>query len=118
MELANLQQRAIAVRQRYAALEAAKYGQAWTREDVAMGLVGDVGDLAKLVMAKRGLRTMSNADERIAHELADCFWSIMVLAHLYGVDLEAAFLRTMDEILRHIEGELAGRREGEGRADA
>jgi hypothetical protein len=42
----------------------------------------------------------------------------MVLAHLYGVDLEAAFLRTMDEILRHIEGELAGRREGEGRADA
>jgi NTP pyrophosphatase (non-canonical NTP hydrolase) len=57
-----------------------------------------MGDLAKLVMAKEGLREASDVDQRLAHELADCLWSILVLADLYGVDLERAFVRTTDEI--------------------
>jgi NTP pyrophosphatase (non-canonical NTP hydrolase) len=63
-----------------------------------LGFVVDVGDLAKLVMAKEGLREVSDLDDRLAHELADCLWSVLVLADLCGVDLERAFAHTMDGI--------------------
>jgi len=42
----------------------------------------------------------------LAHELADCLWSVMTLARLYDVDLEASFLATMDELERGIEARL------------
>ena len=50
---------------------------------------------------------MPGSEERIAHELADCLWSILVLAEMYGIGLEGAFLRTMDDIEAHIDGETA-----------
>lgn len=62
------------------------------------GFVGDVGDLMKLVMAKSGMRAIPDADRKLAHELSDCLWSVLVLARLYDVDLEKEFLHTMDEI--------------------
>ena len=64
------------------------------------GFVGDVGDLSKLIMAKRGLRgpTDDDIDEKIAHELADCLWSVCILADKYNINLEAAFSKTMNEL--------------------
>lgn len=102
MELGDLVERAMDIRQRYAELEQTKYGRAWTREEIALGFVGDVGDLVKLVMAHSGARDIPDAEAKLAHELADCLWSILVLARLYDVDLEHEFLQTMDEIALHI----------------
>ena len=34
----------------------------------------------------------------LAHELADCLWSVLTLADAYDVDLAAAFTSTMDEL--------------------
>lgn len=34
----------------------------------------------------------------LGHELADCLWSVVILAHRYEVDLAAAFRRTMREL--------------------
>ncbi|MER5664198.1 MazG nucleotide pyrophosphohydrolase domain-containing protein [Streptomyces mirabilis] len=34
----------------------------------------------------------------LEHELADCLWSVLILAHRYDIDLEAAFRRTMAEL--------------------
>ncbi|MBI5304072.1 MAG: nucleotide pyrophosphohydrolase [Chloroflexi bacterium] len=102
MEIRALSERALDVRNQYAELERANYGRAWTREEIALGFVGDVGDLAKLVMAQNGIRHIEHADEKLAHELADCLWSILVLAQMHGVDLERAFLTTMDDLEKHI----------------
>lgn len=102
MELQQLTERALEIRRLYAALETRNTGRAWTNEEVAMGFVGDVGDLLKLVMARGGLRDIPDAEAKLAHELADCLWSVLVLARLYGVDLERAFLQTMDELERRI----------------
>jgi NTP pyrophosphatase (non-canonical NTP hydrolase) len=110
MEFKNLIQRAMDVRQEYAELEQATHGRPWTREEVAMGFVGDVGDLAKLVMAQSGVRDIPDAGQKLAHELADCLWSIVVLSQAYGIDLERAFLQTMDALEQHI----ASQRRGEG----
>lgn len=98
MELHDLQQRAIAVRAQYAAVESRRYGRSWTNEEIMLGFVGDVGDLAKLVMAQAGVRAIPDAKLKLAHELADCLWSILVLADHYQVDLEQTFLHTMTEI--------------------
>jgi NTP pyrophosphatase (non-canonical NTP hydrolase) len=94
------------VRQRYRALNAAQGKREWEIRDYAMGFVGDVGDLQKLVMAKENLRTIDGVDEKLAHELADCLWSVLVIARHYDVDLERAFRTTMRELTEHIDGEL------------
>ena len=68
-----------------------------------LGFLGDVGDLAKLVQGKAGVRPRDDLDEALAHELADCLWSILTLADCYDVDLEAAFTKTMQDIADHLE---------------
>jgi NTP pyrophosphatase (non-canonical NTP hydrolase) len=98
MHLEQLSDRALEIRQRFAALERARSHREWTREEIMQGFVVDVGDLMKLVMAKSGARHVAEADRKLAHELADCLWSVLVLARLYDVDLEKEFLRTMDEL--------------------
>ncbi len=90
--------RAAAVRTRYAAWEQAQHGRSWTTQEIALGLVGDVGDLMKLVQGKAGVRPRVDLDEALAHELADCLWAVMTLAAEYDVDLETAFVETMDGI--------------------
>lgn len=90
--------RARTVRDAYAALETARHGRAWTREEIMLGFLGDVGDLAKLVQGKAGIRPRENLDAALAHELADCLWSVLVLADEYDVDLESAFTETMDDL--------------------
>jgi NTP pyrophosphatase (non-canonical NTP hydrolase) len=104
MELSQLTDHAMQLRQRFAEAEQAKHGRVWTREEIMQGFVGDVGDLMKLVMAKSGARPVKDVDRKLAHELSDCLWSILVLAKLYDVDLEKEFLAT----LQGIETKLAG----------
>lgn len=96
--LAELSARAEQVRAQFAARESAQGGRAWTREELMQGFVVDVGDLMKLVMAKAGARTVDDVQVKLAHELSDCLWSVLVLAKAYDVDLEKEFVKTMDEI--------------------
>ena len=88
------------IRQCFAAYEQRRTGRTWTREEIMQGFVVDVGDLMKLVMAKAGARRVDDMDAKLAHELSDCLWSILVLAKLYEVDLEQEFLKTMAELER------------------
>jgi NTP pyrophosphatase (non-canonical NTP hydrolase) len=98
MEFQKLKERALQTRQQYAGLERVRYGRSWTGQELALGFVGDVGDLMKLVQATSGVRDIPDARARLAHELADCLWSVLVLADAYGVDVERAFLDTMDDL--------------------
>ena len=102
MTFAEVADRALRIRQRYAEVEQARDGRRWTAEEVALGFVGDVGDLAKLALAEAGVREIPDHRERLGHELADCLWSVLVLAHLYGIDLEREFVRTMDLLEAHL----------------
>jgi NTP pyrophosphatase (non-canonical NTP hydrolase) len=67
-----------------------------------LGFVGDVGDLAKLVVAENGKHNIANSKEKLEHELADCLWSVIVLAYVHGVDLESSFTNTMNELEKHL----------------
>jgi NTP pyrophosphatase (non-canonical NTP hydrolase) len=98
MELSALSTRAQQINELFSSRARAEGRRPWTREEVMQGFVGDVGDLMKLVMAKANLRALPDADQKLAHELSDCLWSVLVLAKLYEVDLEKAFIATMDEL--------------------
>lgn len=102
MDMTELRARARDVRTLYAAEEERSYGRSWTPEEIMLGFLGDVGDLAKLVQGKAGVRPRADLDEALAHELADCLWSVLTLADAYDVDLEGAFARTMDELTTHL----------------
>lgn len=71
------------------------------------GFVGDVGELSKIIMAKHGLREMKNIDDRLSHELSDCLWSVIVLANKYNINLASEFMKTMDELDKRINDDLA-----------
>lgn len=94
----DLQESARAIRTRYAAYETRQYGRSWTPEEILLGFVGDVGDLAKLTQAAAGVRGSAEVGDKLAHELADCLWSVLTLADCYQVDLESAVGSTMAEI--------------------
>jgi NTP pyrophosphatase (non-canonical NTP hydrolase) len=106
VDLPQLTERALQVRQRLNATAAARGGRPWTREELMQGFVVDVGELMQLTMAKAGARQVADVDRKLAHELSDCLWSVLVLAHEHGVDLEKEFLGTM----KAIEAKLAAGR--------
>lgn len=107
MNFSDLETSALRLNQLYEQLELKRYGRAWTTQELALGFVGDVGDLAKLIQAQAGVRTIDDHRAKLGHELSDCLWSIMVLANKCGIDLEAEFVRNIKEISAHVSGELA-----------
>jgi NTP pyrophosphatase (non-canonical NTP hydrolase) len=107
MKFEDIITRAKEVRATYEKYEKKTYGKTWTRENVAEGFIGDVGDLMKLILAKQGIRQTDKVDEKIMHELSDCLWSIIILAELYDVDIEKSFMKNMDELESNIKGKLA-----------
>jgi NTP pyrophosphatase (non-canonical NTP hydrolase) len=101
MEFQKIIERAMEVRKRYEQKEIQLYGSPWTSEEIALGFVGDVGDLAKLISAENGKRKILNSHEKLEHKLADCLWSVIVLSELHGVKLEQSFFDTMDRLENH-----------------
>jgi NTP pyrophosphatase (non-canonical NTP hydrolase) len=112
LDFQTLAQRAAQIRARYRDFETTRYGRSWTDEEIAMGFVGDVGDLMKLVQAKNGVRAVSGeVDDLLAHELADCLWCVLTLADTYNIDLEHAFIQTMDQLEAHLTNQPKSRDE-------
>ena len=102
MEFQQLINRAMEIRKHYEAKEKQLYGSAWTSEEIALGFVGDVGDLVKLVVAENGKRNIADSKKKLEHELADCLWSVIVLAEMHNVNLESVFVETMDRLEYHL----------------
>ncbi len=103
-DLNDLMKQAEVIRLQYQELNAKQGKEAWGIRDYTMGFAGDFGDLQKLVMAKENLRDIENVDEKLAHELADCLWSILVISSYYGIDLDKEFKATMAHIADRIAG--------------
>lgn len=101
--------RAKEISDKYSKLNQLQFGKTWQAEQYAQGFVGDVGDLMKLVMAKSGQRQIPGVDAKLSHELADCLWSVIMLADKYGVDLESSFKSTMDDLEKYLDKQLSGK---------
>ena len=106
MNFSDLEKSALQLNELYEQLETKRYGRIWTTEELALGFVGDVGDLAKLIQAHAGVRSIDDCKAKLGHELSDCLWSIIVLANKCGIDLEAEFVRNTREISAYVASEL------------
>ena len=106
MSFSDLEKAALQLNELYEQLEVKRYGRVWTTQELALGFMGDVGDLAKLIQADAGVRTIDDVKAKLGHELSDCLWSIFVLANKCGIDLEAEFVRNTSEIAEYVSGEL------------
>lgn len=98
MDVAEISAETRRTRARFAQFEVSRYGRAWTPEEIMLGLVGDVKDLAKLVQSAAGVRAIPDLDDKSAHEIADCLWAVFALAQAHQVDLEAAFTSTIGQL--------------------
>ncbi len=106
MYLEDIIARARHIRSLYEKYERENYGREWSTVEITLGLMGDLGDLAKLIQAHLGIRGALSAQEletKLSHELADCLWSILVLADKLQINLGDAFVATMDELERRFE---------------
>lgn len=110
MNFSEISERAFELRQKYEALEIKNCGRAWSKQEVFQGFVGDIGSLAKLIMAKEGLRNdVVDADEKLVHQLSDCLWCVLVLAKEYNIDLEKTFMESMDNLEQRINSNLVAK---------
>lgn len=91
-DIKTLEKRAMEIHKRYAELEIEKEGRVWDAVMLSNGFKKDVADLIEIV----GHKPLNN--KKLEHELADCLWSVLVIARKLNVDIEAAFWRTMDEL--------------------
>ena len=106
MNFTDLEKSALRLNELYEQLEIKRYGRVWTTEELTLGFVGDVGDLAKLIQANAGVRRIDDCQAKLGHELSDCLWSIIVLANKCGIDLEAEYSKNTRELIEHVYNEL------------
>ena len=106
MHFSDLKEAGLRLKALYEKLETKRWGRIWTTQELALGFVGDVGDLAKLVQAHAGVRDIDDCKAKLGHELSDCLWSIIVLANKCRVDLEAEFAKNTRELAEYVSAEL------------
>jgi NTP pyrophosphatase (non-canonical NTP hydrolase) len=106
MKYGELEESALKLNELYEELEIKLYGRVWTTEELALGFVGDIGDLAKLIQANAGIRNIDDFKSKLGHELSDCLWSVIVLANKCGIDLEAEFSKNTEELMNYVSKEL------------
>jgi NTP pyrophosphatase (non-canonical NTP hydrolase) len=106
MNFRDLEESALRLNELYEKLEIKLYGRVWTTQELALGFMGDVGDLAKLIQANEGVRTIDDCKAKLGHELSDCLWSIIVQANKCGIDLEAEFSKNTKELTEHVTSQL------------
>lgn len=74
----------------------------WEVAQYVQGLVSDVGDLNKLILAHEGHLTMDGVPKKLEHEVVDCLWAVLVIAQELNIDLAEAFPREMDALRERI----------------
>lgn len=109
MQLTEASDLARRVRDLYHEIETAHEGSPWGVKDDMLGLVNDVGTVARLVMASEG-RWAPEGDlpTLLEGKLAECLWWVLVLADRLDVDITTAYATTLGGIESHLQ-ESVGR---------
>lgn len=100
MQFQDIIKRARTIKKAYNELNRREGNKVWSVSEYVEGFVGDVGDLMKLIMAKKGFRFSEeeNVSAALKHELADCLWSVLVIADELGINLEKELAATMNKL--------------------
>lgn len=95
------------IKSAYKLLNRAEGFKTWSESEYLAALLGDIGDLSKQLLARKGFAFARKGDtEKMSRELADCLWDIFALADELGIDLDQEFSRT----LKRLENKLSERK--------
>jgi|SRR5579862_8464235 len=93
-----LEQRALEVRRRYDQLEKSRNRQPWNAIKLTRGFKKDLTELLRVVEQDMIDR------KKMSQELADCFWSVLVIARKLDIDVERIFWTRMAELDNRLDG--------------
>jgi NTP pyrophosphatase (non-canonical NTP hydrolase) len=98
MDFSAATARACHIRELYKQLEERLHGTAWTPQELMLGYLYDIGELARLVMAAEG-RWLHEGDlpRELEDKLSECLWWVLVLADALG-DITKAFTTKMNDL--------------------
>jgi NTP pyrophosphatase (non-canonical NTP hydrolase) len=84
-------------------------GGYWPELSLLARLTEEVGELAREYNHRFGpkKKKASEADVALDDEMADVLWILLCMANQQGVDLDAAFQRTMDKVVRRDTGRFS-----------
>jgi NTP pyrophosphatase (non-canonical NTP hydrolase) len=101
----QIQKLSLDIKQTYDNINQKDGHQKWKVEDYTMGMVGDCGDLCKLITAKNKLRRnkSENLNQDIEHELVDILWSLIVIADQLDINLEEAAINQLNKLKQAVE---------------
>ena len=108
MTLKELNERTRKIKQGYESLRKSRGENVWLTSDYAQGLVGDVGDLMKLVSERRRKGGSKKLDRAIAKELSDCFYMIVAMSQELNIDLVKEYeinLEFLEQQLKELKDE-------------
>ena len=91
------------VQEKYRELNSAKGNKRWEAAEYMQGFMGDVGQLAKLIMSKNNYRNLDGVDQKLKEELADCLYAVIVIASELKIDLESGFVDSMKALKDNVE---------------
>ncbi len=86
-------------------------GGYWPELSLLARLTEEVGELAREYNHRFGpkKKKASEADRELDEEMADVLWILLCMANQQGVDLDAAFRRTMDKVVARDTGRFTAR---------
>jgi len=102
MDLEELTQKVLHIKNLYSDFEKKKSYKPWAIEETYQGLVSDVGDLGRLVLAKEGFREMPDLEKNLSHELAEVLYATLLISNHYNINFTKAFLDEIDRLEQNL----------------
>ncbi|MCE7042466.1 hypothetical protein [Dyadobacter sp. CY312] len=103
LDLKEIKQRSLKIRERYHQLEQQHQGSNWTVEEDALAFLTDAGLVGRLTMSQQGRWPKGEQTiPELEHKLGECVWWLTILADRMGLDINEAtekFLTKTEKLL-------------------
>lgn len=105
MNLEEVKDRSLKIRQLYHQLEEAHHGSIWTIEEDALAFLTDAGLVGRLTMSQQGRWPKGgDSSNELSHKLGECIWWLVTLAERMDIDINTAlegFLTKTEKLLNN-----------------
>lgn len=103
MNLSEVRQKAMEIRERYHNLEREIHGSEWTVEEDALAFLTDAGIAGRMTMDNQG-RWPGGNKELLPSKIGECVWWLAVLAERMNLNFEECVGSFLDESLSSLNG--------------
>ena len=87
LNLQEIKERSLKIRQRYHELEQLHHGSEWSVEEDALAFLTDAGLVGRHAMSQQGRWPKENTKTELQHKLGECVWWLTVLADRMDLDI-------------------------------